>query len=61
MNVSRCLKKIEEQAAILSNARKKLMKDEIDGNDFKIIKMACSEELKNWKHYWRIFQACLRI
>ncbi|MFD2963963.1 MULTISPECIES: recombinase family protein [Olivibacter] len=39
-------KKIEEQEAILSNARKKLMKDEIDGKDFKIIKMECSEELK---------------
>ncbi|QNL50330.1 recombinase family protein [Olivibacter sp. SDN3] len=39
-------KKIEEQEAILSNARKKLMKDEIDGNDFKIIKMECNEELK---------------
>jgi site-specific DNA recombinase len=39
-------KLIEEQEAILSNARKKLMKDEIDGDDFKIIKSECNTILK---------------
>ncbi len=39
-------KKIEEQESILATARKKLMKDEIDGSDFKIVKSECNEELK---------------
>lgn len=39
-------KKLEEQEAMLSNARKKLMKDEIDADDFKIIKTECNETLR---------------
>ncbi|WP_130858040.1 recombinase family protein [Olivibacter jilunii] len=38
--------KIEEQEEILANARRKLMKDEIDHSDFKIIKTECNEILK---------------
>lgn len=38
--------KIEEQETILANARKKFMKDEIDLEDFRIIKLECNEELR---------------
>ncbi|MDX3917254.1 MAG: recombinase family protein [Pseudosphingobacterium sp.] len=39
-------RQIQEQELIMANARKKLMIDEIDGNDFKIIKSECNEKLK---------------
>lgn len=38
--------KIEEQEKILSNARKRFMTEEIDVEDFKAIKIGCSEQLK---------------
>jgi site-specific DNA recombinase len=38
--------KIEEQEKILSNARKRFMTEEIDAEDFKAIKIGCSEQLK---------------
>jgi len=39
-------KKIEEFESMLSNARRKLMKDQIDDQDFAITKKECNEELK---------------
>ena len=45
---------IEEQERILSNARTRYMTDEIDGDDFKAVKMECNEALRNWKPGWPI-------
>ena len=37
---------IEEQEKILSNARKKFMKEEIEPDDFRAVKTECQEELR---------------
>ena len=39
-------KEIEEQESMLSSARKKYLKDEIEEQDFKIIKKECTEQLQ---------------
>lgn len=45
------LNMIEEQEAMLSNARRRLVKEEIDSEDFKILKKECSDELKKLERF----------